>query len=82
MTQKYRIILVHEIRADSRLALRIFRFLRHQSPSPRTRSTLRGVAESQFLKPDFVAKEWKNENKILLGYFCPLDIDIKTVKIL
>ena len=51
----------YELRVDMRLCLRVVRFLRHQSPSPRTRPTLRGVAESPTLKPDFVAKKWQNE---------------------
>ena len=53
--------LLHEIRPDSRLGLRVVRFLRYQSPSPRTRPTLRGVAQLQTLKPDFVAKKWQKE---------------------
>ena len=51
-----------EIRADPRLGLRAFRFLRHQSPSPRTRPTFKGVAESQNVKPNFMAKKLENEN--------------------
>ena len=51
----------YELRVDTRLSLRVVCFLRHQSPSPRTRPTLRGVAESPTLKPDFVAKKWQNE---------------------
>ena len=47
----------HEPRVDMRFDLGVFRFLHYQLPSPRTRPTLRGVAESPMLKPDSVAKK-------------------------
>ena len=57
----------HEIRVDTRLLLRVFRVLRHQSPS------LRGVAKRQS----------GGIEKFLLVYLLfPLYIDTKTVKIL
>lgn len=39
--------------------------------------TLRGVAEVQTLKLDFVVKKWQNEKNLLRF---PLDIDFETVK--
>ena len=69
----------HEIRVDSRLLLRVFRFLLHQSPSLSTRPTLRGVTEVRSLKLDFMVKKWRNK-KILLGYLFPLYVDTKMQK--
>ena len=57
----------HEFCVDTRLCSQVFCFLHHQLPSPRTRRTLRGMAELQTLKPDSVAKKWQNEKKNVFG---------------
>ena len=67
-----------EIRVDTRIhRLRIFRFLRHQSPSLSTRPTLRDIAEVRALKLDFMVKKWQNNNK-KLGNLFPLYIDTRS----
>ena len=72
----------HEMRVDTQLLLRVFQFLRHQSPSLNTQPTLRGVAEVRTLKLDFMVNKWRNKKIILLGYLFPLYMDAKTLKIL
>ena len=71
-----------EICTETRLLLRVFWFLRHNSPSVSTWPTLRGIAKVQTLKLDFMVKKWRKKN--LLGYFrvFPLYTDFKTVNIL